>query len=176
MLSINSFSIIFFSRKSRSNFSLLNIYCRITINSRRAEISLKRSIPVNNWDNSKGRARGNTTKIKILNNYLDVVYDKLLHCHKQLLSEDKVITAKAIKARYLGFDDVHKTLRDLIEYHNVNMVSVLKQGTMKNYYTTEKYLYRFLKEKLQADDIYLKQLNYKFIIDFEQFLRKVKNK
>jgi integrase len=92
------------------------------------------------------------------------------------LSEDKVITAKAIKARYLGFDDVHKTLRDLIEYHNVNMVSVLKQGTMKNYYTTEKYLYRFLKEKLQADDIYLKQLNYKFIIDFEQFLRKVKNK
>ena len=25
---------------------------------------------------------------------------------------------------------------------------------MKNYYTTEKYLYRFLKKKLQADDIY----------------------
>ena len=99
MLSINSFSIIFFSRKSRSDSSLLNIYCRITINSRRAEISLKRSIPVNNWDNSKGKARGNTTKIKILNNYLDVVYDKLLHCHKQLLSEDKVITA-----RHLGFD------------------------------------------------------------------------
>lgn len=176
MLSINSFSIIFFSRKSRTNSNLLNIYCRITINSRRAEISLKRCIPVNNWDNSKGRARGNATKIKILNNYLDVVYDKLLNCHKQLLNEDKVITANAIKARFLGFDDVHKTLRDLIEYHNTNMVSVLKLGTMKNYYTTEKYLNRFIKEKLKTDDIYLKQLNYKFIIDFEQFLRKAKNK
>ena len=67
-------------------------------------------------------------------------------------------------------------LRDLIEYHNTNMVSVLKQGTMKNYYTTEKYLYRLIKETLKADDLYLKQLNYKFIIDFEQFLRKAKNK
>lgn len=176
MLSINSFSIIFFSRKSRKNSNLLSIYCRITINSRRAEMSLKRSIPVCNWDNLKGRARGNTTRIKILNNYLDVVYDKLLNCHKQLLNEDKIISAEAIKARYLGLDDIRKTLRDLIEYHNTNMASVLKQGTMKNYYTTEKYLYRFLKERLKVDDIYLKQLNYRFIIDFEQFLRKVKNK
>ena len=42
---------------------------------------------------------------------------------------------------------------------------------MKNYYTTEKYLNKFLNRKLKVNDIYLKQLNYRFIIDFEQFLR-----
>ena len=55
------------------------------------------------------------------------------------------------------------------------MVAVLKQGTMKNYYTTERYLHKYLKQKLKTKDIYLKQLNYRFIIDFEQYLRSYKN-
>jgi len=71
----------------------------------------------------------------------------------------------------LGKDDQRKTLLELIEYHNTNMVSVLKPGTMKNYYTTERYLNKFLVQKLKINDIFLKQLNYRFIIDFERFLR-----
>ncbi|MCF7568235.1 Arm DNA-binding domain-containing protein [Sabulilitoribacter arenilitoris] len=50
MRSNNTFTIIFFSKKSRSNSNLLNVYCRITVEGKRSEISLKRSIPVNNWD------------------------------------------------------------------------------------------------------------------------------
>jgi site-specific recombinase XerD len=51
------------------------------------------------------------------------------------------------------------------------MASVLKAGTLKNYFTTERYLNKFLIQKLKIKDIYLKQLNYRFIIDFERFLR-----
>ena len=47
---------------------------------------------------------------------------------------------------------------------------------MKNYYTTEKYLNKFLAQKLKVNDIYLKQLNYRFIIDFEHFIRNYKPK
>ena len=140
----NTFAIIFFTRKSRSNSNLLNIYCRITVNGKRAEISLKRSVSVNNWDVSKSKARGTTTKTRVLNNYLDSVYSKLLNCYKQLLEEDKIITANSIKNRFLGNDSIHKTLRELVAYHNINMAAVLKHGTMKNYYTTEKYVFSFL--------------------------------
>jgi len=98
-----------------------------------------------------------------------------LDCHRQLLEEFKVISPSAIKARYLGKDDQRKTILELIGYHNTNMVSVLKAGTMKNYYTTERYLNKFLVQKLKVNDIYLKQLNYRFIIDFERFLRNVKD-
>ena len=121
------------------------------------------------------KSRGSSTKIRILNNYLDHVYNQLLDCHKQLLEEDKIVSSRSIKARYLGEDDNRKTLKQLIEYHNTNMLTVLKAGTMKNYYTTEKYLNTFLLSKLKVDDVYLKQLNYRFIIDFEQFLRNVRN-
>lgn len=86
------------------------------------------------------------------------------------MEEDKVLSADAIKSRYLGEDDTSKTLKELIAYHNGNMIHVLKSGTMKNYYTTERYL-----QEKRVTDIYLKQLNYRFITDFEYYLRTYKN-
>ena len=171
----STFTLIFFTRKSRSNSKQLSIYVRITVNGKRAEASLKRNVHCTEWDTTKNRGRGNTDKIKALNAYLDQVYGKLLQCHKQLLEEDKIISSDAIKSRYLGADDNHKTLIELITYHNDNMIHVLRAGTMKNYYTTERYLQRFLLKKRRVKDIYLKQLNFRFITDFEHYLRTYKN-
>lgn len=171
----STFSVIFFTRKSRNKANKLSIYLRITVTGQRSEISLKRTILFKDWDSSKNRGRGSSYKIRVLNTYLDQVYSRLLDCHNQLLEESKIITAAAIKVRYLGEDDTHKTLNDLITYHNDHMLTVLKYGTMKNYYTTEKYLKKFLSLELKASDIYLKQLNYRFICDFEHYLRNFKN-
>ncbi|MCK0157666.1 site-specific integrase [Cellulophaga sp. F20128] len=172
----NTFSVLFFTRNTRKNSENLSIYARITVNGQRTEISLKRSVPVNHWDASKGRARGNTQNLKMLNNYLDQSYGQILNSQKQLLDEHKMITPQAVKARYLGEDAQHKTLMELVEYHNTTMQSVLKPGTMKNYYSTKKYLDMFLIEKRKTKDIYLKQLNYRFITDFEQYIRRYKPK
>ena len=108
MQTISTFSIIFFTRKSRNNANPLSIYARITVNGQRSEISLKRSISVKEWDSSKNRGRGSSYKIRVLNNYLDQVYTRLLDCHKQLLEEHKVVSCGAIKARYLGEDETRK--------------------------------------------------------------------
>ena len=170
----STFTIIFFTRKSRSNLNQLSIYVRITVNGKRSEMSLKRSIEQNQWDSTKNRGKGNSETTRILNVYLDGVYNKLLQCHKELIEEDKVLSSDAIKSRYLGEDDNSKTLKELIAYHNGNMIHVLKVGTMKNYYTTERYLQKFLRKK-RIKDIYLKQLNFRFITDFEHYLRTYKN-
>ncbi|WP_438712333.1 site-specific integrase [Aquimarina muelleri] len=172
----STFAVLFFTRNTRKNSGNLSIYARITVNGQRTEISLKRSVPVNHWDISKGRAKGNAQNLRILNNYLDQSYGQLLDSHKQLLQEHKMITPQAVKARYLGEDDQHKTLMELVEYHNTTMHSVLKSGTMKNYYSTKKYLDMFLMEKRKTRDIYLKQLSYRFITDFEQYIRTYKPK
>ncbi|RIV51361.1 site-specific integrase [Flagellimonas taeanensis] len=171
MKSKHTFTVIFFTRKSRSVPNQLSIYVRITVDGQRAEISLKRNIPSKEWDNSRNRGRGGSQRIRALNAYLDSVYSELLDCHKELLEENRVVSSNAIKSRYLGADDNSKTLRELIKYHNENMSIVLKKGTMKNYYTTEKYLHRFLSKKRKVNDVRLKQLNYAFVTDFEHFLR-----
>lgn len=171
----HTFTVIFFTRKSRSNPKHLSLYVRITVNGKRAEISLKRTITDKDWDSNKNRGRGSSQQIRTLNTYLDEVYNRLLECHKELLEEDRIISSEAVKTRYLGEDDNSKTLRELIAYHHGNMAYVLKRGTMKNYYTTEKYLYCFLLKKKRLRDIYLKQLNYEFVSDFENFLRNYRN-
>lgn len=172
----STFSILFFTRKPRGKTKNHSVYARITINGKCSEISLKRSVSLNTWDSHKGRARGNNESARVLNSYLDQVYNKFLDSHKQLIEEGRIISSAAIKARYTGEDDIHKSLKDLIDYHNTKMKSILKPGTMKNYSTTERYLNKFLKQKLKINDIYLKQLSYRFIVDFEQYLRTVKNK
>lgn len=166
----NTLTVLIFTRDIIYNPERLTIYARITVNGRRAEISLKRYTSVNVWDVSKGRVIGTTQRARLLNSYLDEVYVQIMDAHKQLHQEGKVITAQAVKARYLGQDDQHKTLMELVTYHNTNMDSVLKYGTMKNYYSTERYIIKFLKDKFKTTDIYLRQLNYRFIIDFEQYL------
>jgi len=166
----STLAVLIFTRDITYNPEKLTIYARITVDKRRAEISLKRYTSVNVWDASKGRVTGTTQRARLLNSYLDEVYVQIMEAHKQLLSEGKMITAQAIKARYLGQDEQYKSLKELITYHNTNMDSVLKYGTMKNYYSTERYVHKFLNDKFKTPDIYLKQLNYRFIVDFEQYL------
>lgn len=172
----STLKVLIFTRDHTHNPEKLTIYARITVDGKRAEISLKRRTSVNEWDEIRGRVTGFSQKAKTLNSYLDEVYVQLMDTHKQLLSEGKIITAQAIKARFLGQDDHHKTLKELIEYHNTSQILVLKPGTMKNYYSTERYLHKFLEKELRLPDIRLKHLNYRFITDFEQYLRTYKPK
>lgn len=172
MQTSKTFSIHFWLNAAKKKNGIAPVYARVTVNGKRAEISLKRYLSVAYWDSQAKRARPRTPNAPALNVYLDQVYAELLACQKQLLSEFKLITSQAIKARYLGEDEQEKTLMELVDYHNTTMKTVLKFGTLKNYYTTERYLKRFLKAEIKSTDKYLKQLSYSFIIDFEQYLRK----
>ncbi len=167
----STLGVIFFTRKKRNDSEKLDIYLRITVNKKRAEFSIKRDIAVCNWDIFRCRAKETDHNLILLNTYLDDVYAEVLNAHKQLHSERKLITAKAIKSRYFGEDEQRMTLMKAVEYHNSNINKSLKWGTLKNYFSTEKYLKQFLQERLKTDDIYLIQLNYKFISDFENYIR-----
>lgn len=121
MQTSKTFSIHFWLSMAKKKDNLAPIYARITVDGKRAEISLKRFISVTNWDSRSKRANSRTVEGKSLNVYLDQVYSDLLECQKQLLGESRYLTAQSIKSRYLGEDEQHKTLIQLISYHNENM-------------------------------------------------------
>jgi hypothetical protein len=172
MKNINTFGIQFVIRKHRIKEGKAPIYARITVNTSRCELSVKRRIHVNSWNNGKGMAKGKDPDIARLNSYFEQIRSHLTNHFQDLVSNKQEATAEAIKNAFMGIDESGKTLKELIEYHNTFQDENLKWGTLKNYFTTARYLNVFLKKKYKKDDIYLSDLNYQFIADFEYFLRK----
>jgi integrase len=168
----NTFGVAFYLKKQKTNQAGKSpIYARITVNGKRIEISVKRSIEENNWNATKGMAKGSREETVKLNKYLDQFKAGIIDSYQQLLLQKKFITAELLKQKVTGGDQAEFTLCKLIEYHNSDQGQLLEPGTMKNYYTTQKYIKEFIKERFKTSDKYLSELSYKFITDFEYFLR-----
>lgn len=146
------------------------IYARITVNHKRVDLSLQRSISEKYWSVETGRAMRKYPNSKELNSYLSSVYSKIVECHSQLFQENALITAKAIKEHYLGTDIEVRSLTELIQFHRNNEFIYLKPGTIKNYGSTEKYLLRYVKHQLKSKDVLLNSIDYGFVSGFERFL------
>ena len=166
-----NFNLLFWVNASRAKNNLVSVYARITVNGKRANISLKRKVTVSEWNSNKGRARGTKQESRLLNRYLDNVKNRIYEAHQELVKEKAYICSQSIKARFLGEDNEEYSLLTLVDYHNSQMSESLSYGTLKNYFTTQKYIKLFLTKKRKTQDIYLSQLTYRFIIDFEKFLR-----
>ena len=173
MNTINStFSVIFYLRKYKVLASgKVPIYARITVNGERVELSVKQSIEPGNWHEGKGMAKGSRAEVVRLNNFLEQYRAGIVESYQDLLFRKKLITAELIKSKFIGEDRADFTLCKLIEHHNKEQGQTLEKGTMKNYFTTQKYLREFLQKRYNTSDRYLSELNYKFITDFEFFLR-----
>lgn len=171
MKTTSTFSILFWADLARAKDRQASIYARITVNGKRATLSLKRKVPVSDWDAHKGRARGTNQNTRILNSYLEEVNSSFFMSYQDLRNERKLITSHAVKARYLGEDEQNHSITDIINYHKEDMEGKLKWGTQKNYYTTQNYVFNFLLKTYKTTDMYLRELDYDFIIKFEKHLR-----
>ena len=88
--------------------------------------------------------------------------------------EGKVLSPESIKSYYFGGVDDLLSLEDLFAYHNENFFSKLKHNTSRLYITSQNYIRKFVKKEFGRKDLYLKELDYSFIIKFENYLRSVK--
>ena len=165
-----NFTLSFWVNATRIKNNQVSVYGRITVNGKRANISLQRKVILSEWDSKRGRAKGNKQESRLLNRYLDQVKNRVYEAYDELIKEKAFICSQSIKARFLGEDNEEYSLLTLIDYHNTQMSESLTYGTLKNYFTTQKYIKLFLLKK-KVQDIYLSQLTFRFLVDFEKFLR-----
>ncbi len=172
MRTSSTFSILFWIYSKRIKNNQAPLYARITVDRKKLNISLKRRVDIQQWNPKKQRVNGNSEKARTINQYLDEVYSNLFQCYQELRTEDRQITPQAIKSKFLGDDKLERyTLRNIIDYHNTNMFSKLHNNTSRLYLTSQRYILLFIKKKYKVEDIELADLDYKFILDFENFLR-----
>jgi integrase/recombinase XerD len=171
MKSTNLFTVHFMVRPLKSKLPEAMIYVRISVGRKRLELSLRKKILLAYWDAKKGLIKGPQKLMQELNPYLQDIRYGLMECVRQLTLEKKKLTPEAIKRRFLG-EESDRTLCGLMTYHNENMKTLLSPGTLKNYFTTERYVKLFLEQNHKVKDILLAELNFQFITEFELFLRR----
>ncbi|MGI8951852.1 MAG: site-specific integrase [Chitinophagaceae bacterium] len=171
MKTTQTFSVRFIALAKKSNPEEATIYARITISKSVLDLSMKRTVNVLQWDSKKESVIGKSPEVKQINKFIDDTRYRLMECYQQLLLEHKLISPHSIKSLFLGETKTDNTLCELIDYHNTNMQKILSHGTLKNYYTTKKYVKKFLAQKHKNADIFLSALNYQFITEFEFYLR-----
>ncbi len=172
MKTLQSYSILFWAHTKRAKDGKAPVYVRITVNGRRNSISLHHSVLVRSWDPEKQRSVGTCQSSKQTNLYLEQVRSQLFEIYQDLRLKKELITPELIKSKYLGEEEQSKTLQQLLEYHRSRIEGNLSKGTIRNFGITENYIKRFLKKKRKTSDIYLSQLDYKFLCDFETFLHR----
>lgn len=178
MKQTNSFGIQFIARAGKTDKKKALLYVRITVNGQRTEMSLKKTIEAGTWNQSRETVKSGKDA-KSTNSYIEHVRFRLTECYRQLQLDKQELTPESVKNSFLGIDlgkEQERTLGMLLHYHNKHMGAVLEWGTMKNYYTTEKYVKQFLQHKYKTEDLALSKLNFQFITEFELFLRQYKSK
>ena len=176
MKTTQSFGVHFTVRADKVKDGKAPIYARITVNGQRISMALKKTVELSSWDAARGYAKGVRGEVKSLNNYLEEVRLALGNCYQNLVLKGKMVTSEMVKDGFLGTSEEVHSLSELFEYHNHSATSMLKWSTLKHYYVTQRYLVKFLQAQHKAPDIYLHELNYKFIQDFETYLRNHKPK
>lgn len=150
------------------------IYARIRLDGISVDISTKESVFEEHWCPNAERVNLKVKNANNINDALDDIFSEIKTSYRTLLQEGRFITVQAIKLRYSGEDSPLRTLRELLKYHKKNEIQKLEKGTAKNYSSTEKYLLSFMSEKYRTSYIPLTQINYAFVLSFENYLRTCK--
>lgn len=169
-----TFSILFWINTARAKEDQAELYARISVNGKRVNLSLKEKVPVSQWDNIKLNVKGSSVKANQLNDYIETTRNEIFQSYRDLKSSGAHITAQAVKARYLGEDQQYPTMQQLMDYHNEKNRHILHRDTQKHYRTSQKYILEYVKKEYKKPDCDLRDLNYGFIVGFENFLRSYK--
>lgn len=176
----NTLSVLFIIKKAKL---LKNgeapICMRITVNKRVAEVMIKRSIPVDLWNQKKECSKGKDRVATELNHYINTVRAKVLQIHRELEIDNKPITADIIKDCFYGRDKVQRTLLEVYAEHNEKCRALIgkeyTESTVTKFDTSINRLKEYIRSCYHRDDIMLAELDGQFIRDFDFWLKTEKH-
>lgn len=176
----NSISILFYIKKSKADASgNTNIYLRITVDGRRAEMSVRRKVPINKWNAETGVLMGQSNEAKVINEHLAAIRSKVYKIHNRFLDDGKHVSADRVLNSYLGLDNEKRMLLEVFEEHNSNVNSLIGKdfahGTAERYRTAKKHVTDYIKLNYKSKDIPISDVNYRFISGLEYYLKSERN-
>lgn len=172
---MKNLNVLFYLKSRKNSKGEQQIYLRLTVDGKRKETSLNRSISSSRWDKHKQCGKGRSEEILSLNKYLNSVKESLYKYQNEMIYNDDDITTETLINKYLDINENSKNLVEIIEVETKRIKTTVSTGTYKKYQAFERHMKAFIKHQFNVSDVSLKKVDYKFIIDFEFYLRTQKN-
>lgn len=179
-----NFNVLFVPRaKKNKKQSKEKLYARVTVNGERVEISLSRDVSEGLFDPKAQRCLGNSTEARNVNDFLSIVLSRLNEIRKGLMIEGKDVSAERIRQIYKGEPDPNEVrlpqALELYEEHNRKFKELIgtpkhSAATHKRHITSIRHVKQFLKDVYLKDDIAIDKVNFKFLCDYEHYLKVVR--
>jgi site-specific recombinase XerD len=156
------------------------IYLRITINGEPPkEVSIGRKCEPTNWISKANRAKGNTESLKMLNAYLDAIATKFEQIHTTFVKLGMEVSTDVLLNKYLGKEQQVKYVLEVFSEHNDNVRALVGKGfsvnTLKTYKSSLTHLTNYIQKEFRIKDVSVSNIDYKFIVGYEFYLRTTKN-
>ncbi|MBR9916747.1 site-specific integrase [bacterium] len=167
---------VFIIRKNKKRKDgLYPIYLRISVSGQVSEISLKKYIKLDDWDDIRQNVKGRSQMSKSLNTYLDQIKSEVVQAESELIKENRKVTSVNIKAKLKGEKNAEILLHDYFESHNKKLDKLVGNGyslsTLKKYRTCLKHVDDFIENKNISGNLKLTDVDLGFIKDFEYYLK-----
>lgn len=177
-MSKSTFKILFYLRKNQVNKDgKVSIMTRLSVNGEVSQFSSKLDVEPELWDVKLGKVAGNSQKSRLLNNLLDDIRTSLKNHYHEIETHEAYVTAEKVRNAFLGYSTKQRTLLELFKSHNEDakkLVGISKtEATLAKYDRAYRRMGEFMKAKYKITDIALKEINHKFITDFETYLHTV---
>jgi len=170
-----NFFILFLVRNDRIKNDKLPLYLRITLDGKRAQVSINRSVPLSLWNASAGKATGSTGEAHVLNRYLNKVQNDVYKCYQILLDKNTSFTSKQVLDLYLGKAEKSKMLLQIFQEHNDKVNNLIGKdfasGTAERYRTAKMHVENYIRKEFKTSDIPVQDVDHKFISGFEYYLK-----
>jgi site-specific recombinase XerD len=176
MKNSNTLSVLIWANKSKADTNgLIPLYARVTFGGKRSEISLNLKVDPEKWDAKIGFVKGSSPEAKRTNVEIVNIKNAINQAYDGLKRTQNFINAEKIKAKFLGEELPQRLLLEVFDEHNKKMEGLIGKDVVKathtKYETIRGKVSEFIAYKFKRNDIYLENIQYSFITDFEHFLK-----
>ncbi|MDE6624248.1 MAG: site-specific integrase [Alistipes sp.] len=171
----STFKILFYVNKQRMKEGRIPVYARLTVNGQSTFVNCRLTLPPALWDSKANKAVGKSHEAQTVNRKLEHIRAQIERHYQRISDRDAYVTAERVKLAYLGMGEEYETLLEAFDKFNRDFkqhVGVDRaQSTYRKYDNVRKRLAEFLREKLNREDIPMKELTETFITDYDLYLR-----
>jgi site-specific recombinase XerD len=151
------------------------ITLRLTIDSKRAELSLGQKILPEQWNQEAGIAKGSSTEARLINAAIDRAKTKLRQHYDLLVNQNEYVSAAMVKSAYQGIKKDTKTLLETIDFVIERLAKKVAnghraQGTLSRWKITKEKLVAFINYQYKIKDTMLENIAFSFAEDFVDFM------